>query len=132
MKYNAVKQEKEQLDPVIKQIEDRFSRASQLIEGLSGESSRWKDGISHYNKQLEMMLGNCLLASASISFLGPFTSAFRRDLKSLWTEKLKELYIQFDYQFVLHRFVVDASTSNLWIQKGISSDNNSLDNAVII
>ena len=41
----VVKEEKEQLDIIVKKMEEKFRKASQLIVGLQGESERWHKGI---------------------------------------------------------------------------------------
>jgi len=54
---------------------------------------RWKENVERLGADLKVILGNVFLASASISYYGPFTGLYRENLVNTWLEKLKELEI---------------------------------------
>ena len=51
-----------------------MKRAEKLLGGLSGESIRWRESEAKLNIDLINLTGNILISSASISYIGPFTS----------------------------------------------------------
>ena len=58
-------------------MEKRLERAHKLIGGLAGEKARWRDSMQWFDEQLENLIGDVLLSSAVIVYLGPFTGNFR-------------------------------------------------------
>ena len=55
----------------------RLERAAMLVEGLAGERVRWEETIKQLEEKLGYVVGDCLLASASVSYIGPFISDYR-------------------------------------------------------
>lgn len=52
--------------------------------GLSDESKRWAESIVNLKADELNMLGNTVLAAGFISYLGCFTSKYRKQLVSQW------------------------------------------------
>lgn len=49
-------------------------RAEKLVGGLAGEASRWKVNVAKLIEDKKSLIGNILLAAASVAYIGPFTS----------------------------------------------------------
>lgn len=60
-----------------KLYEDKAGLATRLINALKAEYDRWKESISIQDKKLEVANGDVLMASAFISYVGPFSKNFR-------------------------------------------------------
>ena len=58
----------------------KLSLAARLIKALSSSNDLWKEGIGKLKESRELLVGDTLVASAFISFIGPFTKAFRDSL----------------------------------------------------
>jgi len=54
-----------------------LNRAEKLVGGLSGEAVRWKECEVLYSGYLVNLIGNLLISSACISYLGVFTQSYR-------------------------------------------------------
>jgi dynein heavy chain, axonemal len=50
---------------------------TQLITGLTGERSRWTLDVDNLLSQRERLVGDCLIGSSFLSYLGAFTAEFR-------------------------------------------------------
>lgn len=57
--------------------------------GLAGEAERWKINVAKLIEDKKSLLGNILLASASVAYIGPFTSEYRNQMIHHWKEKCK-------------------------------------------
>ena len=57
--------------------ERKLNLAQRLIGALSSENQRWAENIVALRKNETFLTGDVLLASAFISYIGPFTKAFR-------------------------------------------------------
>jgi len=59
------------------------------VEGLAGERVRWEETIKTLEEQLSHVVGDCLLASACVSYIGPFTSDYRNEMIGQWVKEHK-------------------------------------------
>ncbi len=88
-KANASK--KEAMDAVDKG-ERKLNLAQRLTTALSSENERWGENVQVLRKDEELLVGDVLVASAFISYIGPFTKPFRTHLMDkvfkpfLWSE----------------------------------------------
>ena len=56
-----------------------------MVNGLSGENKRWKLTVKVLTGQTKTIIGDALLASSFVSYIGAFTSEFRLNLwKNIW------------------------------------------------
>jgi dynein heavy chain len=55
----------------------RLDLAQRLVNALGSESERWGTSIITITEQLKVVIGDVLLASAFVSYVGPFNKAFR-------------------------------------------------------
>lgn len=59
-------------------MEKRLTAASKLIAGLTGERDRWTGDVAALTLSGERLLGDCLLSSSFLSYLGAFTADYRK------------------------------------------------------
>lgn len=58
----------------------RLAAASKLIDGLTGERTRWGLDVGSLEVQRVKLVGDCLLGSSFQSYLGAFTASYRKQL----------------------------------------------------
>jgi len=58
----------------------RLAMANRLVNGLSSENDRWKIEVGKLRETETMLIGDVLLASAFVSYIGAFNNIFRRRL----------------------------------------------------
>jgi len=68
---------------------------------LASEAERWKINAGKLEEDLRNLVGNIVLAAASIAYLGPFTYQYRKEMLSKWILKCKELDIPVSDDFSL-------------------------------
>ena len=79
MLAEAVSQ-KEAVEADALSCENKLSAAIKLVNGLSGENKRWKLTVKILTGQTKTIIGDALLASSFVSYIGAFTSEFRLNL----------------------------------------------------
>lgn len=62
-----------------------------LVENLAGERERWKYNVADLDMRYGFLPGDCLLATAFVSYLGPFVSQYREFLMDTWKEEVSSL-----------------------------------------
>lgn len=58
----------------------KLELANRLTNALGSESTRWSEGIETMKAERDLLVGDCLLASTFISYIGPFTKSYRESL----------------------------------------------------
>jgi dynein heavy chain len=51
--------------------------ATALLHALAGEELRWTAQSKEFDSQIQRLTGDCAVASAFVSYLGPFNKEFR-------------------------------------------------------
>lgn len=69
--------EKNRLQYNIDLCSQKLLRAEQLINGLSGEKDRWKQTSKDLQSALDNAIGDILISSGVIAYLGAFTVDYR-------------------------------------------------------
>ena len=60
----------------------KLKSAEMLVNGLSGENKRWGENVTKLKKNTLSIIGDVLLASSFVSYIGAFTMSFRLNLWS--------------------------------------------------
>ena len=80
--------EKQRLAEESEKTVQRLSRAEKLTVGLADEFVRWKEGVEKLTIAENKLIGDTFLAAAAISYYGPFTGIFRKELMNDWRENM--------------------------------------------
>ena len=129
--YNASQQELDRLTRQKQTIEIQLQRASKLVVGLADESKRWAESIEELKADEINMLGNTVLASGFISYLGCFTNKYRKQLVAQWMTFCKEKDLKYAFDFSVVKILGDSVVIRDWQLKGLPGDSLSIDNGII-
>ena len=110
---------------------ERLERAEKLTVGLADEFIRWKDGVTKMKAEEKYLIGDAFLAAAGISYYGPFTGTFRKDLMSLWREMLLKTTIPGSEGCTLISAIGKPVEIQQWQINSLPSDWVSTDNAIM-
>ena len=93
----------------------KINTARTLITSLSDEKDRWGIGASEIGEQKRRLVGNISLATAFISYCGPFNSEFRNLLSvEYFTNDMRKKGIPVTPGLELTSFLVDEATVGEW------------------
>jgi len=106
--------------------------AERLISGLSSERGRWTDDIAGLREGLVKIDGDCLLASAFLSYLGAFNFSYREDLlNNEWMSDIVAQAIPHSEPFSLQRMLTNDVEISQWGAEGLPSDDLSVQNGIL-
>nr|XP_050848639.1 dynein axonemal heavy chain 6 [Vespula vulgaris] len=130
--YDAAVDNLNQLEYEMELTEARLSRSDRLTSALSDEKQRWENMTEEFDKQIENLTGDILIASGVLAYLGAFTNIYREELMRMWISKCKDLDIKIMSNYNLIDILADSYEIRLWNMYGLPRDQTSTENAVIV
>eukprot|EP00771_Trimastix_marina_P003253 gnl/Trimastix_PCT/4478.p1 GENE.gnl/Trimastix_PCT/4478~~gnl/Trimastix_PCT/4478.p1 ORF type:complete len:2540 (-),score=952.78 gnl/Trimastix_PCT/4478:132-6824(-) len=110
----------------------QLDRADRLLGGLGGESERWKESVVEMDARETNLVGDVLVAAGGVTYLGPFTSAFRNDLMREWRDHLLQLNLPHSHNCNIRSTLEDPVQTRQWTLDDLPSDTLSIENALIL
>eukprot|EP00742_Colponemidia_sp_Colp-10_P004139 GILJ01004417.1.p1 GENE.GILJ01004417.1~~GILJ01004417.1.p1 ORF type:complete len:2854 (+),score=646.67 GILJ01004417.1:919-8562(+) len=125
--------EKARVEAEARESQNLLDVAERLVGGLADEFTRWGENVSTLKVDQTSVVGDALLSSAFVSYIGAFSAAFR---SSLWQEKWMPDLIAKDIPISkgvdpLKVLASDADQAK-WKNEGLPADRVSLENAAVI
>jgi dynein heavy chain, axonemal len=124
--------EKEALREEAESLEQKLQRADDLVNGLSGEYTRWQASIAGLEQNLKDLTGDCLAAAAYLSYCGPFDSVYREELLTSWMLNIKAKEIPHTPTFEFCTFLSKPTDVREWNIQGLPKDDFSTENGVMV
>jgi dynein heavy chain len=126
-------EEKAKVEAEAERCLNRLALAERLVNGLSSENERWGNEIEKLRESAHTLVGDCMLASGFVSYIGAFDQQFRRTLwQETWLPDLIERGIPTTEGVnVLTMLTNDGHTAKM-IADGLPSDSISVENGAII
>jgi len=107
--------------------------AERLVGGLADEKVRWDHNIKNMKTIATQMIGDALLASAFVSYIGAFSATFRLRLETTaWVPDMLDRGIPCSETPEPLALLADASSKATWGNEGLPADTLSIQNAAII
>lgn len=110
----------------------KLERATELINGLGGEKDRWTIAADDLGIVYDTLIGDVLVASGVVAYLGPFTTQFRSKQITEWAKQCRNKGIVCAENFQLITVLGDPVSIRAWNIFGLPSDAFSIESAIII
>jgi dynein heavy chain, axonemal len=111
----------------------RLGLAERLVGGLSSENERWGREIEKLKDNATTLVGDCMLASGFVSYVGAFDSDNRNTLwKTVWTPDLEAKRIPLTPGVDPLDLLTNDGNNAKMISEGLPADRISIENGAII
>lgn len=92
--FEATKAEEDRLKAQKDDCERKHKRAGSLIEKLASENVNWQSSLVHMTASRENLVGDILVSSGIIAYLGVFTQVYRSECVKNWIDMIKSFNIK--------------------------------------
>ncbi|XP_076108254.1 dynein axonemal heavy chain 10-like isoform X2 [Mytilus galloprovincialis] len=131
-KYEEAMAEKQKLQEETEIMERRLIAADKLISGLSSENVRWTVDLEELKKKRVKLLGDCLVSSAFLSYVGAFSWEFRMDMVFKdWVTDLRSRDVPMSDPFKLEDLLTNDVEISKWTSEGLPPDELSIQNGIL-
>ena len=114
-------------------LQQNLNLAERLVSGLAGENVRWSNNVVSFKHEKLLLIGNVLVSSAFVSYIGPFSFAFRNKLwQDQWVPEMKKLDIPYTEGVDPLGVLSTKSDQAKWQTEYLPADRVSLENAAIV
>jgi dynein heavy chain len=111
----------------------RLNAASQLIDGLGSERTRWTSDLERQGIVKEKLVGDCLLCAAFVSYAGPFNHQFRTEMVyQEWQQGVADRKVTKTEEFKLEILLTNDVEVGTWNAFGLPSDELSVQNGILV
>ena len=110
----------------------KLDRANRLVNALGSESERWAASIEELGLTLGHITGDVLLASAFVSYVGPFNKKFRDSIIADFKNYFHINNIPLGAGVEPVSQLTDEAEIALWNSQGLPSDTVSVENGSIL
>ncbi|CAG9311235.1 unnamed protein product [Blepharisma stoltei] len=123
----------EKVEREANECKTKLELAKRLVGGLGSENTRWNENIAKFKEDMITVLGDALLASAFVSYIGPFSAWLRLNLwQETWLPNINTREISFTQGVDPLRVLCTESDEAKWKNFGLPADRMSIENAAIV
>ena len=124
---------KKKLEDGAMALENKQKLALRLCNGLADENTRWAKNVGEYKEQIIMLIGDTLISSSFVSYIGAFSYQYRIHLwKEVWLEDMKNKAIPMSPTIEPLSMIVTPGDIARWKNQKLPADSVSSENAAIL
>ena len=111
---------------------NKLDLARRFINALGSSNDRWEQNIKDFDEQLSIIIGDIIIASAFVSYVGPFPKKYRENIKKGFIEYLTKNNIPLSPTASDPLVILTTDTEKAkWNNQKLPADPVSIENAAI-
>ncbi|KAF2152302.1 hypothetical protein K461DRAFT_241389 [Myriangium duriaei CBS 260.36] len=130
--YAALISQVEAIKTEMTRVQSKVERSRRLLDSLSSERTRWEAGSKSFEEQMNTIIGDVFLASASISYGGLYDQQYRKSMMEDWAYQLSASGIQHKPHNPVADYLSTADDRQQWQENGLPVDELCTENAIML
>ena len=111
---------------------NKLGLARRFINALGSSNDRWEQNIKDYDQQLSVIIGDIIIASAFVSYVGPFPKKYRDNIKKGFMNYITKNNIPLSNTASDPLIILTTDTEKAkWNNQKLPADPVSIENAAI-
>ena len=132
-KFEAATEEKNQAIAQAEKTQAKADLANRLVNGLSSEGVRWAASIESFAVREQTLIGDVMLGSSFVSYIGSFNASFRDELVTTkWVPDMIERALPMTEGITPIDVLANEAQIAQWSNEKLPSDVISVQNGAII
>jgi dynein heavy chain len=132
-KLKGAVDEKERVEAEAEKCVEKLGLAERLVNGLADEYKRWTETVRELKELANKLIGNCLLSSAFVGYISPFSMKLRVELwRDIWTKDILARGIPMTANIDPMKILATEADIAGWSNEGLPSDRISVENAAVV
>ncbi|CAE8597984.1 unnamed protein product [Polarella glacialis] len=132
-KLNGAIADKEKVEKQAASCLEKLELAERLVNGLADEYKRWTLTVKELKDLSSKLIGNCLLSSAFVGYISPFSMRIRAQLwKEVWIGDINARGIPITKDIDPLKVLASEADVAGWQNEGLPSDRISVENAAVV
>jgi dynein heavy chain len=124
--------EKNDLQAKAAKMSRQLIAAERLINGLGSEKVRWAADLETLKVKRKNLVGDCILTSSFLSYMGAFTFTYRKTLVyEKWQEAIRHAKIPLTEHFQLETLLTSEVEVMQWASESLPQDELSIQNGLL-
>ena len=109
-----------------------MERSESLYKNLASELVRWEGSSLNFKDRLASLMGDTLLSSAVLTYIGFFDYHYRQVLKGDWVTAIDLISLKLSPTLSYTEFLSKPQDRILWQQEELPDDDLCIENAIIM
>jgi len=130
--FDAAKQYEQDLKNQYDDADKKYKRAKSLILKLGDEEVNWKIALTKNKADKENLVGDIIISSGVIAYLGVFSLDYRAEAVTNWVNLMKSFEIKSTDKFSLKDVLGDGVKIQQWYIQELPQEEFAVDNAIIM
>lgn len=130
--FKSMVEKKDRLEKQVISVSNQLIRAEKLIGSLGDERDRWTQCAVDLSEKYTTLVGDVLVSSGIVAYLGAFTKAYRDECVIEWGSMCKQRGIPCSSEIKLANILGEPVKVRAWTLAGLPNDAFSIDNGIMI
>jgi len=130
--YNLLQKNIGKTEDALATTKVMVARSVQVLDSLKDERERWSKGSTEFDKQMETMVGDSLLAGAFLGYAGYFDQTYRQGLNVAWTKHFSAAGVKYKSGLSFPEFCSTPDERLEWKKNSLPDDALCTENAIMI
>ena len=130
--FDAAKAHEQKLTDEFEDADRKCKRAVSLIEKLGKEEENWKESLKKSRADKLNVVGDIVISSGIIAYLGVFTAQYRKLAIESWLDIMKSFEIKSTENFSLKEVLGSGVKIQQWFIDELPQEDFAVENAIIM